>query len=113
MSKPIARRLRVTTSQRPTGNAPEGLSAAWWRENVLGISRPALAELLEISAKTVKREETGERVSTEYRLACAALDAKLDQWSWKGTTDFSLVRMPKRVREARNKRAESARKLRD
>jgi hypothetical protein len=95
---PNSYRPRLTGPETPTDEMAEGLRAAWWRERVLEISRPKLAELLGVSAKTVTREEQRSRVSTEYRLACAALDAELAGWSWKSSRpDRSARKVRRRV----------------
>ena len=76
------RPLKQAVPGEPLDTEPEGRSAAWFREKAMRLSRPALARKLGISAKTVEREENRERVSTEYRLACAALALGLENWSW-------------------------------
>jgi hypothetical protein len=94
MSEAIVRRLRITTPEVLPPGASEGAEAMWWREHTMGLSRPSLATLLGISAKTVEREESGEQVSTLYRLACAALNhGQLDDWAWKRTDANRLIRV--------------------
>jgi hypothetical protein len=83
MKKTRVGRLRITTPDTAPVDATEGTAAAWWREHILGLSRPGLAQLLDISSKTIEREESRDRVSTQYRLACAAINASLDEWAWK------------------------------
>src|SRR4051812_22914420 len=77
------RRLRTSTPDKPPGpKAPEGERARWWREHVLKLSRPALAERLGVHPATVDRQERAEKVDAMFRLASAALALGLDGWSW-------------------------------
>ena len=80
--KTSKRRVRQTVKEQPLQDAPEGLKAAWFRQNVLKVSRSELATWLDVSAKTIEREEAREAVSTLYRLACAALVENLHDWQW-------------------------------
>ena len=69
-----AHRLKFTTAaDQPPLDAPEGYRAAWWRERVLGYSRPQLAQALELNESTILRYEGSQTVPLEYSLACAAL----------------------------------------
>ncbi len=79
------RRLRPTIARQPPADAPEGVRAAWHRETVLKLSRPALASLLGLTNQTIARYEASDEVPAPYRLACAALTAKLD-FDWKRAT---------------------------
>lgn len=69
------RRLRPTLpAEPPRPAAPEGQRAAYWREQTMRLSRPALAVILGIkSTKTIAKYEGMDVVPLEYRLACAAL----------------------------------------
>lgn len=69
------RRLRPTVpAAPPRHNAPEGHRAAFWREQIMRLSRPALAIILGIkSTKTIAKYEGMAVVPLEYRLACASL----------------------------------------
>ena len=101
MTEPTLRRLRITTPDQPSPDAREGTQALWWREHSMGLSRPSLALLLGISAKTVEREELSKTVSIIYRLACAALNhGELDGWAWKRNDSNRWIR----VRSAAKKR---------
>lgn len=73
------RRLRPTVpASPPRYNAPEGQRAAWWRENQAKLSRPALAEILGLTGQTIWRYEAMKEVPIGYKLACAALHAKIE-----------------------------------
>lgn len=77
------RRLRPTTAPHwPGDTAPEGQRAAYWREHVMRLSRPALADLLGVSLSTVVRAETDQELPNTYRLACAALCAGVS-FAWQ------------------------------
>lgn len=76
------RRLRPTTQEWPGDEAPEGKRAAYWREHVMGLSRPAMAELLGLTSQTITRYEESDEVPAMYRLACAALTAQFE-FDWK------------------------------
>lgn len=79
------RRLRPTITRQPSLGAPEGLRAAFWRETVLKLSRPALADLLGVQSQVVERYENADKVPERYRLACAALGAGL-KFDWDKPT---------------------------
>lgn len=67
-------RLKFTTSpEAPATDRTEGYRAAWWRERILGYSRPQLAQALDLVASTILRYEGMDTVPREYSLACAAL----------------------------------------
>lgn len=74
------RRVRNTVpTTAPRLGTPEGQRAAFWRESIMHLSRPALAELLGIkSNQTIERYEKMAKVPVEYRLACAALAARIE-----------------------------------
>jgi hypothetical protein len=76
------RRLAIPTPEKSPRDGPEGLQAAWFRERILRLSRPHLASRLGVSTKTVERQESSPHVSNQYRLACAAVAAGLDDWKW-------------------------------
>ena len=67
----------------PGLEAPEHERALWWRENVVGLSRSALAERTGYSEAVIMNMELGvqqdtgrpvdERAMLRYRLACAAI----------------------------------------
>jgi transcriptional regulator with XRE-family HTH domain len=67
-------RLRARTNPlaQPPRSSPEGLRARWWREHVMGMSRPQLAEALGIDDQRIYRYESARVVPPLYRLACAA-----------------------------------------
>ena len=69
----------------PVSRAPghEGEAARRWREEVARLDPQALARRLGLGEDTVRRMEAEAHVPTEYRLACAALAAGLDDWQWQ------------------------------
>ena len=71
-------RLKYTTQpERPAEDAPEGYKAAWWRERVMGFSRPQLAIILGLTDGTILRYEKAQEVPPQYRFACIRLTNKL------------------------------------
>lgn len=78
------RLIRTVPTTKPPDDAPEGRRAAWWRENVVKISRPVLAEHLGITIDTILRNENLEKIPRIYRLACASVDCGDDNWNWGG-----------------------------
>jgi hypothetical protein len=65
--------MRPATPPKPLPcSASEGLRARWWREHVMGMSRPQLAEALGIDDQRIYRYESARMVPPLYRLACAA-----------------------------------------
>lgn len=100
------RRLRPTTAAKlPNPKAPEGVKAAWWREHVMRLSRPALAERFGITSATVANYEAAETVPTMYRLACGALSAGVG-FDWLDTTIEPNGRVQVSVtREAKGRKA--------
>lgn len=81
------RRLKRTGStERPVQDAPEHVKAKWWREEVMGLSRPALAEMIGRSVAYIEDMERGtQRPSgapitdyTAYRAACASVAAGVE-----------------------------------
>lgn len=71
-------RLKYTTQpERPAEDAPEGYKAAWWRERVMGFSRPQLAIILGLTDGTILRYERSEEVPKQYRLACVGLTSAI------------------------------------
>jgi hypothetical protein len=67
-------RLKFTTEPiAPAADTPEGYRAAWWRERVLGYSRPQLADALGLHTTTIETYENSQTVPLQYGLACAAL----------------------------------------
>lgn len=78
----VKRDRKVAPAKLPA-NAPEGMRAAWWRENVMRMSREKLAEALSakglnMSVGSIKRAEASPKVSQFYKLACAALVMPID-----------------------------------
>jgi len=72
-----SRRLKFTTEATPPNpEDPEGYRAAWWRERVLGYSRPQLAQALGLHPGTILAYEKAETVPLAYSLACAALQVE-------------------------------------
>lgn len=67
----------------PAADAPEHVRARWWRENVVRLSRAALAEAIGYSPSIITDIERGANRGTgapidpavmhRYRMACAAL----------------------------------------
>jgi hypothetical protein len=67
----------------PSPDAPEHIRCKWWRENVVNLSRPRLAELTGFSISTIADIEAGHNRSTKapvdaavmqrYRMTCAAV----------------------------------------
>lgn len=83
MPASIRRRKRITLTEKPPLDAAEGLKAHWWRENILAMSRPELAEALGIHQRTIERYEAMSEVPTIYRLACEALSRNnANNWAW-------------------------------
>ena len=80
----MAHRVRRSVpAAAPRYNAPEGQRAAWWRENQMRLSRPALAERLGIkSNQTIGKFERMTEVPLWYRLACASIAANL-KFDWQ------------------------------
>lgn len=82
----MASRLRKTgPDQEPSADAPEGVRAHWWRENVLRMSRPQLADKIGRSVSYIESLELGTRPPedfTAYRLLCAAVWAGLE-FDWR------------------------------
>jgi hypothetical protein len=78
------RRKRTTTdpAKPPGADAPEGERAKWWRERIMGLSRPALAEQLGVHPATIDRQERSATVDSVYRLACAAVANEQAEWCW-------------------------------
>ena len=76
------RRLRPTTDHRdpPKPHDREGYKAAWWRERVMKVSRPELAERLGITSGTIFRYENSDDVPTLYKMACKGLNDGRDAW---------------------------------
>jgi transcriptional regulator with XRE-family HTH domain len=77
-------------TERPAPDAPEHVRARWWRENVLGLSRRQLADLVGYSETMIKEFEHGRRFDgsplslnalTRYRTACAAIEARV-RFDW-------------------------------
>ena len=92
------RRLRRAVPVKHPGlSAPEGQRAAWYRENKMGLSRPALAERLRLTSGTIARYEGMPEVPETYRLAIAALAAGLefDWYQVKATVGNSTVTFEK------------------
>lgn len=79
------RRLRPTVARQPSMGSPEGVRAAFWRENVLRLSRPALGSLVGITNQTVAKFEGMAVVPVWYRLACAALTSGV-AFDWEKAT---------------------------
>lgn len=69
-------RLKFTTTRPPERDDPEGYRAAWWRERILGFSRPQLAEALDLSSTTILVYERSNALPVIYGLACAALQVE-------------------------------------
>ena len=61
----------------------EGAKARRWREEVARLDPPALARRLGLGEEIVRRMEDEARIPPDYRLACAALAAGLDDWRWE------------------------------
>jgi len=77
------RRLRtVMPAKPPAFNSPEGIRAAWYRQERLRLSRPALGEQLGLTSRTIENYEKMAKVPELYRLAVAALGAKLE-FDWE------------------------------
>lgn len=49
---------------------------------MMGLSRPQLAEILALTGQTIARYEAMDGVPLMYRLACAALTAKIE-FDWR------------------------------
>lgn len=79
------RRLRPTIDRQPSLGAPEGTRAAWWRENVLKLSRPALADMLDLTSQTIAKFEGQAKVPIMYRLACSAIAGQIE-FDWEKAT---------------------------
>jgi len=71
-----------TEAELPAPQAPEGYKAAYWRERVMGLSRPELARLLNLGTATIGRYEKSATVPEVYRLACTALAAQQGKPTW-------------------------------
>lgn len=81
----------------PGPDAPEHIRAQWWRENVVRMKRPELAELVGVSVSRIVDIEAGENRTTKqpideatmrrYRLACAAVTLGVE-FNW---TSISLI----------------------
>lgn len=75
----------------PARDAPENERCQWWRENIMKLSRPDLAERVGMSVSTITDIERGyyrgnkapidAAVMQRYRLACAAV-ALGAQFDW-------------------------------
>jgi hypothetical protein len=80
----IRHRRRITLLVEPTDNAHEGRQAAWWRENILQVSRPQLAKIIGISSRTIERYEARKVVPKIYRLACDTISRNRNPtWHWQ------------------------------
>jgi DNA-binding XRE family transcriptional regulator len=66
-------RVKLTTVEPPAADSPEGYRAAWWRERILGYSRPQLAAAIGLHENTIADYENSATVPQQYSLACAAL----------------------------------------
>lgn len=92
------RRLRVAVpAKHPGPAAPEGQRAAWYRQEHLRLSRPALGERINLTPGTIARYEGMSKVPELYRLAIAALSADL-RFDWhqvKATIGNSVVTFTK------------------
>lgn len=81
----------VTDNIPPATDAADHIRCKWWRENIMHMSRPKLAELTGFSASSIADIETGMNRSTKapidpavmqrYRLACAAVALGV-QFDW-------------------------------
>lgn len=81
----------VTDNTPPARDAPDHIRCKWWRENIMKLSRPKLAELTGFSQSTIADIEAGVNRTTKatidpsvmqrYRLACAAV-ALGAQFDW-------------------------------
>jgi hypothetical protein len=87
----MSRRPKKSGPTEPPGpDAPENLRAHWWRESVMELSRPALAEKIGRSVAYIEDMERGaQRITgapitdyTAYRMACAAVAAGLE-FDWQ------------------------------
>jgi len=75
----------------PARDAPENERCQWWRENIMHMSRPELAERVGMSVSTITDIERGyyrgnkavidPAVMQRYRLACAAVALNV-QFDW-------------------------------
>lgn len=73
------RRVRATVPAKyPGHSAFEGKKAAYWRETIMRLSRPALGDLLDLTNQTIARYEAMQTVPLEYKLACAALAGRIE-----------------------------------
>ena len=82
--KEVKRRVRLTTPVTlPKGvTLSDGHRAAYWRERIAKLSRPALAQKLGTTSTRIARLEGRHRLPAEYRLACAAIAAGLERFNW-------------------------------
>lgn len=77
------RRLRLAVpAKQPRFNSREGERAAWFRQERLKLSRPALGEKLGLSSRTIENYEKMDHVPELYRLAVAALAGGLE-FDWE------------------------------
>lgn len=76
-------RLRIVVpAKQPSFNSPEGARAAWFRQERLKLSRPALGDKLGLSSRTIENYEKMVQVPEIYRLAIAALAGGLE-FDWE------------------------------
>lgn len=72
----------------PPESAPEHVKAKYWREHIVRLSRPKLAEMIGMSVSTIADIEAGHNRSTKavidtavmqrYRMCCAAVMAGIE-----------------------------------
>lgn len=84
--------------QYPPESAPEHVKAKYWREHIVRLSRPKLAEMIGMSVSSIADIETGHNRSTKavidgavmqrYRMCCAAVMAGIE-FDW-----FSVSLIP-------------------
>jgi len=54
MNKP-----KITIIELPSGKAAESAKAAWWRQHIVKLSKPALAEIIGVSVGRIDSYERG------------------------------------------------------
>ena len=71
------------TDDGPPPDAPENLRVRWWRARIAGLTQVELAERIGYSEISVRKIEAGSMpIEPRFRLACAAVEAGLEDWAW-------------------------------